>query len=114
MLTKGRFFDSHYQIFEYNPAWDSFNKFIEPNFLYYPPSKKDWEDEYKELEKTYNLLKSLDVDSYPQIKIQIIELYKKSFNYMLPNLKYNYKDIDERLDISFFNGLLEKLYLTEN
>ena len=114
MLTKGRFFDSLYQLFEFNPSWDSFNKFIDPNFQYYPPSKKDWENEYIELDKIFTLLKSIDIDSYSLIKTHIIELYKKSFNYMLPNLKYNYKDIDERLYEVFFYDLLENLNQTEN
>lgn len=114
MLTKGGLFQNIYQLFEFNPTWDSFNKLIDPNFQYYPPTKKDWEVEYIELNKIYDNLKIIDVESYSVIKTHIIKLYKKTFNHMLPNLKYNYKDIDESVYEFFFNLILEKLNQTEN
>ncbi|WP_304063778.1 hypothetical protein [Pedobacter glucosidilyticus] len=108
------FFQSIYQLFEYNPPSDSFSKLINPNFLYYPPTHKDWKVEYLELEKRFHDLKNVDVENYTIIKSHIIELYKKTFSYMLPNLKYNYNNIDEKNYVVFFNGILEKLNQTEN
>lgn len=113
-LNKGDFFQRIYQLFEYNPSWDSFNKLINPKFQYYPPTPKDWKIEYLELEKIYNNLKDIDVENYLIIKNHIIELYKKTFNHMLPNLKYSNKDIDENIYIDFFNVILEKLNQTES
>ena len=43
----------------------------------------------------------------------MIELYKKTFNDMLPNKKYNYKDFDEKAVEDFFKIILDKLKLTE-
>lgn len=108
-LNKGDIWHLLYQLFENNPSWDSFNKLIDPNFQYYPPTKKDWEVEYLELEKTYNYLEFIEPENYQVIKVHMIELYKKSFNWMLPNLKFNYKEIDENLFIEFFNVIIEKL-----
>ncbi len=114
-IKKGiSFFQSIYQHFEYNPSSDSFRKLINPDFLYYPPTQKDWEIEYLELEKKYYNLKIIDVENYTIVKNHIIDLYKKTFNHMLPNLKRNYIHIDEKDYATFFNDILEKLNQTEN
>lgn len=112
-LSIGQLFHSLYQLFEHNPSWDSFNKLIDSNFQYFPPIKKDWVIEYESLEKLYNNLKTIDVEDYSTIKIHMIELYKKTYNYMLPNKKYNYKDFDEKAVDDFFNIIIDKLKLTE-
>lgn len=114
-IKKGiSFFYSIYQLFEYNPSSDSFRKLINPDFLYYPPTQKDWEVEYLELEKKHYNLKIIDAENYTIIKNHIINLYKKTFNHMLSNLKLNYFHIDEKDYSTFFNDILEKLNQTEN
>ncbi|TDE42084.1 hypothetical protein E0I26_14370 [Flavobacterium rhamnosiphilum] len=113
-LNKGSFWHSIYQLFEYNPSWDSFNKLIDPNYQYYPPTQKDWEVEYLELEKIYNHLKVIETENYAVIKVHMVELYKRAFNRMLPNLKYNNKEIDENIFIDFFNVIMGKLNQKEN
>lgn len=112
-LSIGKLFHTLYQLFEDNPSWDSFNKLIDSNFQYFPTIKKDWAIEYESIEKLYNNLKTIDVENYSTIKSHMIELYKKTFNYMLPNKKYNYKDFDEKAVEDFFKIILDKLKLTE-
>lgn len=113
-LSIGKLFDTLYQIFEQNPSSDSFNKLIDSKFQYFAPIKKDWVIEYESMEKLYSNLKTLDVEEYSTIKIHMIELYRKTFNYMLPNKKYNYKDFDEKAVEDFFKIILDKLESTDN
>ena len=108
-LNRGSFFHSIYQTFEYNPSWDSFNKLIDPDFEYYTLIPRDWELEYIGLAKLYDKLKGIEAESYLVIKEHMIDLYKKVFNRMLPNLKYNYNDVDEEVIRDFFNRVLEKV-----
>lgn len=113
-LNKESFWQSLYQLYEYNPSWDSFNKLLDSNGQYYSATKKDWEVEYLELEKKYEYLKFIEPENYEVINLHIVELYNKAFNWMLRNLKYNYKEIDENLFIEFFNVIMEKLQQKEN
>lgn len=113
-LNKGSFWQILYQLFEYNPPSDSFNQLIDPNYQYYPLTKKDWKVEYLELEKKYDNLKLIEPENYKVVNSHIIKLYNKSFYWMLNNLKYNHKEIDENLFIGFFNIIMEKLHHKEN
>jgi len=70
---------------------------------------KDWKFDYLHLEAKYNNLLQIDLDDYSIIKDHVIDIYKKTFNHMLPNLKYNFKDVDEQKYTALFDSILKKL-----
>ncbi|MFP9113687.1 hypothetical protein ACLI1A_07075 [Flavobacterium sp. RHBU_3] len=97
-----------FKAFTDNPEWDGIHHLINPNYGYYV-THKDWKDAYDETEMLLFNLSRSDVNDFNLIKEQMINRYTKMFYYMLPNLKYNYKNINEEQFISFFNLLMEKL-----
>jgi len=74
---------------------------------------KDWELEYLHWETKYNNLLKIDLEDYPTIKNHVIDIYKKTFNHMLPNVKYQFKDVDEQKYTALFDSIINRLYETE-
>jgi hypothetical protein len=111
-IDKTHLFDSLYRLFDFNPAWDGLNILIDPAYLT-PQTPKDWKIAFLDLEKVFETLKVIDVSKYSTIRDHMIERYRRTFRYQVPNLKYNHKDIDEQKYISFFEHLIKRLKETE-
>jgi hypothetical protein len=109
---KTHLFDSLYRLFNFNPAWDGLNILIDPTYLT-PQTPKDWKIAFLNLEKVFENLKGIDVSNYATIRDHMIEQYRRSFHYQLPNLSYNHKGIDEQNYTSFFEHLMKRLKETE-
>lgn len=110
-IGRTHLFDSLYRLFNFSSAWDGLNVLIDPN-NFIPQTPKDWKTAFLDLEKVFENLKSVNVSDYSIIRDHMIERYRRSFGYQLPNLKYNHKEIDEQKYTSFFEYLMEQLRRT--
>ncbi len=74
---------------------------------------KDWKFDYQLLEEKYNNLLNVDLEDYDIIKKHVIDIYKNMFSHMLPNLKYNFKDVDEQKYTALFDSIIKMFDKTE-
>ncbi|NTE02207.1 hypothetical protein G6M26_28125 [Agrobacterium tumefaciens] len=74
---------------------------------------KDWKFDHQLLEVKYNNLLNVDLEDYDIIKKHVIDIYKNMFSNMLPNLKYNFKDVDEQKYDALFNSIIKMFDKTE-
>lgn len=102
-------FNILYRTYDSNPAWDTFNKLLDPEFKYYPPTPKDWKEEHLKLEQKFNRLNKTDTENYTLINDHMIDMYKKTFDYMLPSFLINYPDSDQESYKDFFNTIMKNL-----
>ncbi|MEO3407737.1 hypothetical protein AAFN85_27705 [Mucilaginibacter sp. CAU 1740] len=74
---------------------------------------KDWKLDYQLLEIKYNNLLDIDLEDYDIIKKHVIDIYQNMFSHMLPNLKYQFKDVDEKKHTVLFDSIIKVLDKTE-
>jgi hypothetical protein len=101
-----------YTLFNGNSAKDSLNKLIDPDY-YNPKQFKSWQQDFEKLDVKYRNLKEIDVSDYEKIRDHIVEIYKRTYQHMIPSLSYNYPNIDEIKYNLFFDFLMTKLRETE-
>ncbi len=106
---KTRLFDILFHLFESNPAWDSMNKLIDPEFQYYPAAFEDWKAEYDWIEKQYHSLLETDTGKPEIVLPHIIELYRTTYRHLLWQIKYNYPEISEALFDSIISEVFERM-----
>ncbi|MFT3681345.1 MAG: hypothetical protein QM791_13795 [Ferruginibacter sp.] len=95
-----------------NPSWAGLHELIDPAYLT-PKTAKDWHTAFIKLEKVFNNLEKAVVSDYNTIRNHMTESYARTFNYMLPNLKYNHQNIDEEKYRALFNDLMYRLKQTD-
>lgn len=107
-ITEPYLFRRLYYLFNNDSPEDSLNKLIDPDY-YNNKQFKNWKQDFDKLNTKYEILKNINLSDYQTIKNHIIEIYKRTYRYMIPSLKYNYKNMDEDKYNKYFDHLMNKL-----
>lgn len=72
---------------------------------------KDWALEYLDLETRFNNVVKVNLKDDQLIKTHVVNIYIRTFEHMVSNLKYNYKNVDELKYTRLFNSVIQELEL---
>lgn len=71
--------------------------------------RKDWALEYLDWETRCNDVVKVNLKDDQLIKTHVVNIYTKTFEHMVSNLKYNYKNVDELKYTRLFNSVIQEL-----
>ncbi|WP_342331218.1 hypothetical protein [Pedobacter sp. FW305-3-2-15-E-R2A2] len=70
---------------------------------------KDWALEYLDWETRFNNVVKVNLKDDQLIKTHVVNIYTNTFEHMMSNLKYNYKNVDELKYTRLFNSVIQGL-----
>ncbi|MCU7618484.1 hypothetical protein NZ698_14885 [Chryseobacterium sp. PBS4-4] len=112
MVEKPYLFACLFNLFNQNPYEDSLNQLIDSEYDH-PKQIKSWKDQFDKLNIKFQNLQHSDVSDYPLVRDHMIAFYQRTFQYMMPSLLLNYRNVDEKGYYEYFNDLMTKLKETE-
>lgn len=112
MVEKPYLFACLFNLFNENPYEDSLNQLIDPKYDH-QKQVKSWKEQFEQWHTKFENLQNADLSYYPLVRDHMIACYQRTFEYMMPSLLLNYRNVDEKGYSEYFNYLMTKLEETE-